>query len=223
MITSISTRFYAFIIFATVALLSACGERGSDLPAKAYEGPVMEMRDAEIFFTEDSALVYYAKFPIRQIFENGNEVYPKGLYLENYEKDGQLSATIQADSCTFDPKKKLWHAVGDVRVINIKEGNKLFTDELFWDRKEKKFYTDRFVRLVQGTDVSTGDRFWAMEDFSDYSIENSKHEFSIDEEKEKENENNASDSLKAPVKPELLAPEKHKLKTTDLKTEPIVP
>jgi LPS export ABC transporter protein LptC len=61
-------------------------------------------------------------------------------------------------------------AKGNVVVVNP-QGNRLETEELFWDRKSSKVASERFVRLVREDDVLTGVGFESDPNLERYRIE----------------------------------------------------
>ena len=62
-------------------------------------------------------------------------------------------------------------ADGDsVVVINIRQGDTLRTDELWWDQNAEEFHTDRNVRIFQKDKTIYGKGLRAAQDFSWYDI-----------------------------------------------------
>jgi LPS export ABC transporter protein LptC len=60
-------------------------------------------------------------------------------------------------------------ATGHVVVVTV-EGNRLETEELYWDRKNAKVSSDVFVRLTRGEDVITGIGFESDPNLERYEI-----------------------------------------------------
>lgn len=64
--------------------------------------------------------------------------------------------------------------IRDSVVVVNKKGETLTTEELIWNQNVKKFYTEKFVRIVTPDQVMYGDGLEANEDFSWYRIKNPK-------------------------------------------------
>ena len=62
----------------------------------------------------------------------------------------------------------------DSIVIVNRKGEKLETEELVWNDKLKKFYTEKFVKITTPSQVMYGDGLEANQDFSWYQITNIK-------------------------------------------------
>ena len=54
--------------------------------------------------------------------------------------------------------------------MNTPEGNRLETEELHWDRKQDRVYSDVFVRLTRAKDVLTGVGFRSDPNLRSYEI-----------------------------------------------------
>jgi len=74
--------------------------------------------------------------------------FPEGFYFEQFDTLFQVNATGQSDTAFHYDKEKLWRFVGNVRVMNVK-GERFSSPELFWNEKEKKFYSDSLVHIIE--------------------------------------------------------------------------
>jgi LPS export ABC transporter protein LptC len=54
------------------------------------------------------------------------------------------------------PDNKILEAKNDVVVIN-ENGEKLNTEQLFWDQKEQKITSNTFVKITRKTEIIMGD------------------------------------------------------------------
>jgi len=68
----------------------------------------------------------------------------------------------------------------DVVLINIK-GEKLNSEELWWNRQTKKITSDKFVKVTTLDEEIIGYGFDANEDFSEYTVRNVKMITTIDD------------------------------------------
>jgi LPS export ABC transporter protein LptC len=73
-----------------------------------------------------------------------------------YEEDGaNLSAHIVAEYGEYKAKSDLLRLWGNVR-IELKEGQKLYTEELFVNRKQELVYNTVKVKAISGKDIING-------------------------------------------------------------------
>ena len=103
-------------------------------------------------------------------YENGDEEYPEGIYVEFYGKDTVITSTLEGDKAYYTKETDEYQAVGNVKLESLKNQQKLSTEELFWSRKDKQVYTEKFVIIETKEDVLHGEGLTAAQDFSSYRI-----------------------------------------------------
>ena len=57
----------------------------------------------------------------------------------------------------------------NVRVVNRK-GERLNTEQLFWDENKQKIYTNKFVTIKTAREILYGNGLVSNEDFTQYKI-----------------------------------------------------
>jgi LPS export ABC transporter protein LptC len=119
--------------------------------------------------------------PLQQVFDNGDENYPEGIYLEIYNENHVLTATYRSNTAKKNAGENFYIGQGNVIVINIETGDELNTEELYWYQKEELFKTDKFVTIKSEGELHTGEGLEANQDFSFYTITRPKGTLSIDE------------------------------------------
>ncbi len=87
--------------------------------------------------------------------------FPLGINVFGYnEEDGLLETTIVADEARHNKYAHggddIWSAYGNVVVKNILKREKIETDTLYWDAKNKEIWTDCYVRLSSDDGVMQG-------------------------------------------------------------------
>lgn len=87
--------------------------------------------------------------------------FPLGINVFGYnEDDGLLETTIVADEARHNKYAHggddIWSAYGNVVVKNILKREKIETDTLYWDAKNKEIWTDCYVRLSSPDGVMQG-------------------------------------------------------------------
>lgn len=166
--------------FLIVATLTACyDDQQSADDFKEYDGPSLELADAESLFS-DSAIVRIKLTAKRQLqYDNGDQEFPKGVYIESYDADGTKTSTIIADRGRFNQGENKYTAEGNVIVENLESGETLKTEVLYWEPREKKIYTDRYVEIASQEEVIMGEGLTANEDFSSYRILKPTGSFSV--------------------------------------------
>lgn len=152
------------------AILSLSCDEPKAKKVLSYEGPMLEMNDVETDYTENNRITARLVAPIVQQFLNEDMEYPKGIYVKTYNELGELESTVKADEAHFFKSENKWRARGNVILKNLLKNQMLTTEELFWDRKTKKMYTDKFVTINDTESIIYGNGLEANQDFSEYNI-----------------------------------------------------
>jgi LPS export ABC transporter protein LptC len=93
----------------------------------------------------------------------------ESLRVEFFEGRPEVRSVLVSDSGRVDLQKGILIATGHV-VVTTSEGNRLETEELFWDRKNAKVSSSVFVRMTRGSDVLTGVGFESDPHLEHYEI-----------------------------------------------------
>ena len=106
--------------------------------------------------------------------------FPEGIYVEKFDTLFNIEASLKADTPYNYEKKGLWKLIGNVRVENL-EGKKFETSLLFWDQKEEKVYSDKYIRIQEDDKIITGIGFESNQNMTQYKIFNSQGVFPVSE------------------------------------------
>ncbi|TGD78053.1 LPS export ABC transporter periplasmic protein LptC [Hymenobacter wooponensis] len=148
-----------------------------------YEGPMLETSNVLTLMSDSARLRLRLKAPLEQIFQNGDQVYPKGVNLTFLDKDGStVINTIKGNYGKLDKTKNLYIVRGDVQVTNIEKQQRMNTEEAFYDKNKALIYTQKQteVRVTTPTESLTGRGLTANQDFSRYTILTPTGVFAVD-------------------------------------------
>jgi LPS export ABC transporter protein LptC len=130
----------------------------------------MEMRDIYTLMTDSGRQAMKLEAPLQLDFDNGDKEYPEGLYLEYFGKEATPICTFESNSAIFTQETNLWRGEGNVRVKNLRNGDELTTEVLYWSPADETFYTDKFVTILSEGEIHKGQGLTANQDFSSYQI-----------------------------------------------------
>lgn len=157
-----------FFIIGLFAL--ACGHKSDEaLEIQEYSGPIREVGPAVNYYSDSAVVIMKMEAPRQLDFANEDSEFPEGISLEFYE-EGKLASTLRADYCYKTGKDQLWKANGNVVIKGLINGDQLNTEELYWDQKEDKVYTDKYVMIQRQGDLIEGIGLEAKPDFTYYRI-----------------------------------------------------
>jgi LPS export ABC transporter protein LptC len=138
--------------------------------------PEVNARDIEIYYSERARVQIKLVSPylVNKAEEEPVLLFPEGFTVYFYDSLMNVQSTITADYGVSYEKKKIMEARHNVVVENLQKGEKLNTEELFWDRNKQEIYSNKFVRLTTGEQVITGDGLTSKEPFDEILISNPK-------------------------------------------------
>ncbi len=110
--------------------------------------------------------------PLLHDFTNREEhpynEFPVGIKIVTFENNGKDSTTITGKYARTYNKTKVSEIKDNVVITNHTENTILETNQLFWDQKEKYFFTEDGFRLTTATDTINGFGFESKQDLSAY-------------------------------------------------------
>lgn len=133
--------------------------------------------------SDSGRITYRMKAPKLAIYDKAEEPYwdfPEGIHMTTYDTEGNIDGDIKSKFAIYDVEKELWELKIDVEAVNP-DGNMVETELLYWDRKKKKIYTDKFVKITEDGLITTGYGFETDEGFNDWTLEDFSSEFIMDE------------------------------------------
>lgn len=182
-VTRIKAVFYStlFILHSSYLLL-ACEEPKQTKKVVPYSGPIEEINDVKLLYSEAAKLKVRLTTPKQFRYINDDRKYPKPVNIVFYSPTGEEVTTIRSDSGRYDKGKDLYVVMGHVVVINKQKQEKLLTPELYWKPQTKKVYTDKRVTILSQL---TGEKLYgigldANQDFSQYSIRKPSGVFNVE-------------------------------------------
>ena len=92
--------------------------------------------------------------------------FPKTLEVNFYNEESKVESTLTALYARYKESQDIVFLKDSVKIINDK-GEKLFTDELYWNRNRTgyEFYTDKPFRIRTLTHIIDGVGMEASQDF----------------------------------------------------------
>ncbi len=169
--SSRSILFFMIPVIAVGFLFSSCTKKEAT-KVIVYEGPLREAEDVLMHYTENDRVKAILKAKKIFEFQNGDQEFPNGIYLEFFDKTGKLTSVLRANTAFYFKSESKWRGRGKVEVKNIEKQQQLNSEELFWFPGTRKISTDKFVTITDKHDILYGTGIDALEDMSNYTIKN---------------------------------------------------
>lgn len=183
-ISSITTVPWMVVMLLLLAV--ACSKETKDIVDATYDpekSHTMKATEVNTLISDSGIIRYRIEAAEWMVFGKAKEPYwyfPEGIYVEKFDTLLHSEASIKADTAYYFEKKGLWHLMGNVEVESL-EGERFDTPELFWNQKEEKVYSDKYIRIQQEEQIITGIGFESNQDMTRYKIFNSQGVFPVEE------------------------------------------
>jgi LPS export ABC transporter protein LptC len=141
--------------------------------------------DIQMTYTDSGMLKGKVLAPEVLQYNNKEEPYyefPKGMKAVFYDSLGRQTSFIQAKFAIYYSKKDLWEGRNHVYGENQVTGQKIETEQLFWDHKEQRIYSDKFSKITNPDGVFTGENgFEAKENLTQFRMTGYKGEVLVND------------------------------------------
>jgi len=147
----------------------------NDLLAK--QTGVEEAKTVTSYMSQEGKVKAKLRSPymLRYQSENADSTYvefPRTLHVDFYDDSTKVESTVDAMYARYREYENKVFLRDSVVVINIRKGDTLRTNELWWDQNTEEFFTDKNVRIYQKDKTIFGHGLRAKQDFSNYDIFN---------------------------------------------------
>lgn len=134
--------------------------------------PTMTTRDVITLVSDSGITRYKITTPLWLMFEEASEPtwrFPEGVHLEKFNARLKPEATIDCDSATYFKNQQLWRLDGYVNIHNTL-GEKFLTNQLYWNQRQQKIYSDSFIHIERQGKVIEGYGFESNERMTRYNV-----------------------------------------------------
>ena len=200
----------ALLLTGSAILLFAC-EGQSEAPDRAAEAAMMTeySENLSIVMSENGRRSYFFETPLLEGYRLGAEPYRefrRGVRMTTYQDDSlsTVDAVLTANYAIYYENRELWEAKGDV-VVKKYDGTEVYTQQLFWNARTKKVYSNVDTKLIKGNNVTVGERFESDDEFRDWRFRYQKSRMEVDV-TPSERDTTATAEAVGPVEPVEPAP-----------------
>lgn len=168
-------QLVAFLFTGSATLLLSCNSKSGD---SVNNETLVTLRSDSItmIVTKNGHKSYMFKADIMEQYSLARDpytLYPKGVFVENFkDSTGMVESTLKANEAVYYDKRDLWMASGN--VVASGSGGTLYTEQLFWDAKTNRVYSNVRARIVDpdgqqhvGQGVESDDKLkqWVFRDY----------------------------------------------------------
>ena len=144
---------------------------------------VMPTFDVNTIVSDSGRISYKIIADEWRIFDKRNPphwAFEKGVYLEKYDREMNIEATVKCDTAYYYNEQKLWKLIGNVDIKNVKD-ERFYTPLMYWDQENERIYSDAYIKIEQSDQVTEGIGFSANQNLTLWQINNTKGIFAVEE------------------------------------------
>ena len=174
------------LVVILVLAFNACEDKTTSVVSHATDPekvPTMATSDVQTVISDSGHTRYRIAAPLWNMFEEAKEphwTFPKGVTCEELDNKYNTMSTIKCDSAYFDKNRSLWTLTGNVRITTV-NGDVVLTDELMWNQREHRLYSDAFIHIEKQGRVIEGYGYESNEKLTTYQLRQVEAIFPIDE------------------------------------------
>ncbi len=175
------------LILVFAIILVACSKDSPEKIAAVVDRSSLPQLHATEITTiiSDSGITRYRIFAPRwDVYDKASQPYwdfPNGIHFEKFNLEMKVDANIHSQYARFKENEQLWELRGEVRATNL-QGDLFETEQLFWDQRVKRIYSDSLIKITQISHIMTGIGFESNESMTDYIIRKPQGIFPVNEE-----------------------------------------
>jgi LPS export ABC transporter protein LptC len=136
--------------------------------------PEQSARNIEVEYTDTGKLQLKFFTPVLKHYTNVNEPYyefPEGIKVYFYDENEAIQSIITANYSIYFEEPQLWEARDSVVARNTQTGEKIESEQMFWDQPKQLIYSKVFTKITNEDGTYFGEEgFEAAQDLSYYRL-----------------------------------------------------
>ncbi len=173
--------FRGATIILLLFLITSCGSDLKEIDYIVNEDQLAyeEALDINMIYSDSAIVRVNIKGPkmLRLLDkENPRQEFPEGIEVVFFSPNNRAQSTLTANYAVRFDKKNEIHIRDDV-IWKSYNGEQIETEELIWEEKNEKVYSNRFVKITKPDEVIYGYGFEANQDFTEWTINAVEGEF----------------------------------------------
>ncbi len=170
----------ALVISTSAILLFSCDDAKEKDTASEESMMTEYSENLTLVMSQNGRRSYLFETPLVEGYSLAREPYRefrKGITITTYQDDSlsSVDAVLTANYAIYYENRELWEAKGNVVARKPLEGKTLYTQQLFWNARTHRIYSNVDSKMVEneGRNVYFGESFESDEEFKDWKLRRS--------------------------------------------------
>jgi LPS export ABC transporter protein LptC len=182
-------RRFIIVYLMMVTMLYSCGNKLSEVDAiiASSASNIETAENVELFYSNNGVIRAKLSAPSFTHVTNATPPYvamKKGIKVSFYNGEKEPTSTLTAKRGHYFENTNNVLVRDSVKVVSA-QNETLSTEELIWNEKQQKFFTNKYVTIQTADQLIYGDGMEANQDFTNYKIINPKGVIQLDKSKQK--------------------------------------
>ena len=176
-----------FFSFFILSFAFACTSKETTEKIAAFSDrskfPKLHANEITTVISDSGITRYRISAPTWDVYDRASQPYwefPKGIHLERFDLSLKVDANIHSKYAKFNENEQTWELRGKVKAINL-QGELFETEQLFWNQRLERFYSDSLIKITQATRIITGIGFESNQNMTKYTIKRPEGVFPVSE------------------------------------------
>lgn len=148
--------------------------------------PEQQATDVVMYYSEYGDVIFELHSPKVETYrdeEDPRTVFPEGFEVIFYDSAGTtIQSRLTANYGIKNEQDNMMVARGDVVVNNYEKNERMNSEELIWDQRHHRIYTDKFVTITTENQVLYGEEgMESDESFNSWTIKKLKGTMEVEE------------------------------------------
>ncbi|MEW6135361.1 MAG: LPS export ABC transporter periplasmic protein LptC [Bacteroidota bacterium] len=178
-------KFKFIAITAVMAMSFSCTNKMEKIKELTTPDtlPSETIKNVELKYYDSGQLKVYLKAPALYAYYGAENkmIFPKGLKVLFLDSKGKITGTLTAGYGLNYLDDKILKVRNNVVIVNNEEKETLETEELNWDQRKQKIYTEAHVKLKTPDKLILGQGLEADEKLKRRTLRNVTGEFQVNE------------------------------------------
>jgi len=135
--------------------------------------PMQSIYNLETIYSDSARKKIQVMAPLVNRFlsedENNKIVFPEGIRVFFFDRNEEIESWLSSKHAIYYEKEALWEASDSVVTQNSK-GEILNTELLYWNEKEERIYSPKYVQITTRDEVIFGEGFESDQSFTYWNI-----------------------------------------------------
>ncbi|MDD2285393.1 MAG: LPS export ABC transporter periplasmic protein LptC [Paludibacter sp.] len=169
---SITTAFWVVVVLFLLFSCQSNAPEQIDAVLNRAEIPRLHSLDVTTVISDSGITRYRINTPQWDIFDKSSQPYwefPYGVHFERFDEQLVIDANIHCEYAKFLEHDQIWELKGNVRATNI-QGELFETEQLFWNQKNEKIYSDSLIKITQENYIIIGKGFESNQEMTKYQV-----------------------------------------------------